>query len=156
MEEGQRGDMRIHSATSAVERRAVADRRAQPTSCWSALRSRGRRRGFRRASEGHNGYVDCPTPYVAALVLWVTLSSACDALLTLLHISNGGGEANPVMALALAYGSTTFVGLKMSMTCLGTWALSILQHVPLASIVLHILMLIYLGIMGMHAVILLS
>jgi hypothetical protein len=93
---------------------------------------------------------------MALLVLWVTLSSACDAFLTLLYISNGGAEANPLMAWVLAYGSTMFVGLKMSMTCIGTWALGVLQHVPLASIVLHILMLIYLGIMGMHAVILLS
>lgn len=148
--------MQAHSAIGSAERRVVADRRARPTSCWSALRLRGRRRGFRRAGEGRHGYVDCPTPYMALLVLWVTLSSACDAFLTLLYISNGGAEANPLMAWVLAYGSTMFVGLKMSMTCIGTWALGVLQHVPLASIVLHILMLIYLGIMGMHAVILLS
>jgi hypothetical protein len=85
------------------------------------------------------------------LVLWVTVCSAVDALLTLLYIANGGGEANPVMALAITYGHGTFIGLKMSATGLGSWALSVLQQFPLAYLVLHILTAIYLVIMGMHA-----
>lgn len=134
-----------------MEQRQHSDRRSRPTPWWSTMRLRGCRRGFRRASEGYNGFVDCPSSYVTTLVLWVTVSSACDALLTLLHIANGGGEANPVMALAMTYGDSMFVGLKMSVTCLGSWALSVLQQFPLAYLVLHLLTAIYVVIMGMHA-----
>ena len=115
------------------------------------MRLRGRRQSFRRAGEGCQGFVDCPSSHVTMLVLWVTVCSAADALLTLLHIANGGGEANPVMALAINYGHSTFMSLKMSVTCLGSWVLSVLQQFPLAYLVLHVLTAIYLVIMGMHA-----
>ena len=68
------------------------------------------------------------------LVLWVTVCSAVDALLTLLHIANGGGEANPVMALAINHGHSTFINLKISVTCLGSWDWR--QQFPLAYLVL--------------------
>ena len=137
--------------TNVNAQRQHGDRRHRPTPWWSAMRLRGRRRGFRRAGEGCQGFVDCPSPHVAMLVLWVTVCSAVDALLTLLHIANGGGEANPVMALAINYGHSTFIGLKMSVTCLGSWTLSVLQQFPLAYLVLHALTAVYLVIMGLHA-----
>jgi uncharacterized protein DUF5658 len=137
--------------TDMQPQRQPGDRRQRPTPWWSAMRLHGRRRGFRRAGEGCQGFIDCPSSYVAMLVLWVTVCSAVDALLTLLYIANGGGEANPVMALAITYGHGTFVGLKMSVTGLGSWTLSVLQQFPLAYLVLHILTAIYLVIMGMHA-----
>ena len=146
--------MATQQLTSPLERRMVHDRRVHPASSWRVLRLYGRRRGFRRAGEGHQGFVDCPTPYVVGLVLWIIMGSALDALCTLVYVSNGGGEANPFMAFALTYGSATFVWLKMGITCLGTWVLSILQQFPLALVVLHILTLIYVGIMGLHAVLL--
>jgi hypothetical protein len=43
------------------------------------------------------------------------------------------------------------MSLKMSVTCLGSWVLSVLQQFPLAYLVLHALTAIYLVIMGMHA-----
>jgi hypothetical protein len=147
--------MAIQRLTSPLERRVLHDRRVRPASGWRVLRLCGRRRGFRRAGEGYHEFVDCPTPYVVGLVLWITMGSALDALCTLVHVSNGGGEANPFMAHALTYGSATFVWLKMGITCLGTWVHSILQQFPLAVVVLHILTLVYVGIMGLHAVLLL-
>ena len=146
--------MQVHTMTQTRDRRLSADRRANSTSFWSIWRLRGRRRGFRRASDAHCGIVDCPAPWIVALVLWVTVCSALDALFTLIYISNGGAEANPVMALALTYGTSTFVNLKMGITCLGVWMLSAFQYVPLASLVLQSLTLIYLGIMGLHAILL--
>jgi hypothetical protein len=146
--------MHTHDTAGLVKQRTRPDRRVRPTSCWSTLRLRGRRKGFRRAGEGRYGYVDCPAPSVIALVLWVTVCSALDALLTLLYMANGGGEANPLMALALNYGDATFVSLKMSVTCVGTWLLSVLQQFPLAYIVLYGVTLMYLGIMGIHAMLL--
>lgn len=146
--------MDAHSTPPPVNCRRGSDRRVRPTSYWSVFRLRGRRKGFRRAGEGYHRFVDCPTPYVVSLVLWIIAGSAFDALFTLVHVSNGGGEANPVMAFAMAYGNALFVGLKMSITCAGAWALSVLQQFPLAMLVLQIVTLVYIGIMGLHAAIL--
>lgn len=120
------------------------------------MRLSGRRRGFRRAGEGHCGMADCPLPSVIVLVLGITVFSALDALFTLLYIAHGGSEANPVMALALEYGSDVFVSLKMAVTCLGVWLLSVFQFVPLAYLVLQGLALMYMLVMGIHAAVLFS
>jgi hypothetical protein len=84
------------------------------------------------------------------------VGSALDALFTLLYIANGGGEANPVMAFVLTHGNTVFVWFKMGITCIGMWILSVLQQFPLTLVVLQILTLVYIGIMGLHAMLLLS
>ena len=127
------------------QRRRRYDRRVQPTSFS--------RRSFRRASEANNQFVDCPTSSVIALALWVTFASALDALLTLIYISNGGGEANPFMDMMLAHGNRTFVVVKMCLTCTGAWALSALHLFPLANRLLHGLALMYAGILGLHLLI---
>ena len=66
------------------------DRRAHPTTLWSALRSQGRRTGFRRAGEGHQAYVDGLTRPVMALAVFVYGCAILDALLTLLYLHAGG------------------------------------------------------------------
>lgn len=141
---------------SRLDRRSWLDRREKPTSFWGALRFGGRRRGFRRDGEGQRGTVDCPMPSVIALVVWVTVCSALDAFFTLLYITNGGREANPVMAFALTYGNVTFVILKMGVTCIGVWLLGVFQHFPMAYTFLKGLVLMYLVIMGLHTMLLFS
>jgi hypothetical protein len=79
----------------SLERRHVADRRARPTTLWSALRWRGRRTGFRRAGEGHYTYVDVLARRTVVLALLVFGGSLLDALCTLRHVHQGGQEANP-------------------------------------------------------------
>lgn len=150
--------MQVRTRAQLNDRRHATDRRTNSTSTsfWSICRLRGRRRSFRRHDDARCGTIDCPAPWVIVLVLWVTVCSALDALFTLIYISNGGGEANPVMSLALTYGTSTFVNLKMGITCFGVWTLSVFQYVPLAGLVLLCLTLIYLGIMGLHAILLLS
>jgi hypothetical protein len=126
-----------------TERRVYPDRRARPTALRSALRIRGRRRGFRRAGEGRNAYVDCPAPRSVLLVGLVLMGSLFDAYMTLVHIQYGGSEANPFMALALALGPTVFVGIKMGLTGAGAWFLAAHQYFPLAYKGLHGLVLGY-------------
>lgn len=140
-------------ATPYVHRRTENDRRIQETSFWSTLRFNGRRRGFRRTSEGLNQFVDCPSPSVIALAVWVSVASALDALLTLIYISNGGGEANPFMDMALSQGNFTFVVIKMGLTCIGAWALGVLQQFPLANRLLNGLALMYAALIGLHVLI---
>ena len=97
----------------ALERRRLADRRTRPTTRWSALRWQGRRTGFRRAGEGRHGYVDGLARRTVALTLLVVVGSVLDAILTLLHLEDGGSEANPLMHVALTHGPTAFVVLKL-------------------------------------------
>lgn len=139
--------------TVLLQRRNRNDRRIQPTSFWSIFRLNGKRRSFRRASEACNQFVDCPSFPVIALAVWVTFASALDALLTLIYISNGGGEANPFMNMMLAHGNRTFVVVKMCLTCTGAWALSVLQQFPLANRILHGLALMYVALLGLHMLI---
>jgi hypothetical protein len=100
-----------------VEQRRMPDRRTRPTSfCSAAFRFRGRRAGFRRSAEGARAYIDRPSWRIILLVLFVMLSSVCDAFFTLIHLDNGGSEANPMMALVLRQGTASFLRVKMSLT----------------------------------------
>ncbi len=140
----------------SVERRALPDRRAKPTTLRSVLTLRGRRSGFRRANEGRKAFVDCPSPKVIALVLWVMIGSALDALFTLVQTTEGLREANPVMALALAYDLNLFVTLKMATAASGSWILAALQQFMLASKGLYAVAFVYLGVMALHAMLILA
>jgi hypothetical protein len=113
------------------DRRILSNRRAQPTTFWSALRWNGRRRGFRRTGEGRNAYVDCPAPCTVMLVLLIVCCSVLDAWLTLCHLADGGREGNPVMALALTAGPSVFLSVKMALSSLGAWILAAHQQFPL-------------------------
>ena len=120
-----------------LERRRLADRRARPTTLVSALRWQGRRKGFRRAGEGDQAYVDCLARRIVGLTILVCVGSILDALLTLLHLENGGCEANPLMDVALAHGSALFVVLKLGITSVAAWFLAAHQQFPLAYRGLH-------------------
>jgi hypothetical protein len=121
----------------SLERRRLADRRTRPTTLVSAIRWKGRRKGFRRAGEGRQAYVDCLARRIVGLTVLVCVCSLLDALLTLLHLEDGGCEANPLMSVALEHGTTLFVVVKLSITCLAAWYLAVHQQFPLAYRGLH-------------------
>ncbi len=120
-----------------LDRRRLRDRRARPTTLCSAGRWHGRRTGFRRAGEGHQAYVDGLARQTVVLSLFVVVGSLLDALLTLRHLQNGGGEANPLMHLALIPSPMVFLALKISLTGVGVWVLAAHQQWPLAARGLH-------------------
>ena|SRR5437867_4259646 len=134
----------------SAERRLLADRRARPTTLWSALRWRGRRKGFRRAGEERYAYVDCLTRRTVVLALMIFVCSVLDALLTLLHLADGVREANPLMSLALAHSDSLFLALKLSVTGVSAWLLAAHQHFPLAQSGLHGLAVAYAVILAYH------
>jgi Domain of unknown function (DUF5658) len=138
-----------------VDRRQIADRRSQPTTFWGIWRLGGRRKGFRRAGEAYQSYVDCPSRRVLVLLSIVIGASVLDALLTLLYLHDGGAEANPLMALAIKHGEARFVGIKMALTGIGAWLLAAHQHFPLALRGLHVLATGYVGLLLIHAALLL-
>jgi hypothetical protein len=136
-----------------VEQRRMPDRRTRPTSfCSAAFRFRGRRAGFRRSAEGDRAYIDRPSCRIILLVLFVMLSSICDALLTLIHLDNGGSEANPVMALVLGQGTASFLRVKMSLTGVGAWVLAAHERFPLACKGLHAMAIVYGILLLLHAI----
>ena len=127
----------------SLEQRSLADRRARPTTFVSAVRWQGRRTGFRRAGEGRHAYVDCLARRIVGLAVLICVCSALDALLTLLHLEDGGCEANPLMHVALAHGTTLFLTFKSSITGVAAWFLAVHQQFPLAYRGLHGLALSY-------------
>lgn len=135
-----------------AERRLCPDRRRAPTSLRAVLSPSGRRRGFRRVREGRKAFVDRPAPRVVALVIWIVVGSALDALLTPLHVAEGFDEANPIMAWLLARDVQAFVVIKIAVTALGAWILAVHQQFPLAHAALHGAAVVYLGILALHSV----
>jgi uncharacterized protein DUF5658 len=121
----------------SLERRHLVDRRAHPTTLRSALRWQGRRQGFRRSGEEYQAYVDCLAWRTVGLAILVYVGSILDAVLTLLHLQDGGSEANPLMHLALAHGPAVFVTCKLSITGVVVWFLAVHQQFPLATRGLH-------------------
>jgi uncharacterized protein DUF5658 len=121
----------------SLERRHLANRWTRPTTLWSALRWQGRRHGCRCAGEGRHVYVDCLVWRSVGLALLVVGGSALDGCLTLLHLDDGGSDANPLMHLALALAPTVFVALKLCLTGVAVWWLAAHQRFPLADRSLH-------------------
>jgi hypothetical protein len=86
------------------------------------------------------------------LAVVVYVSSILDALLTLRYLADGGGEANPLMRLALAYGPTVFVALKLGITGGAVWVLAAHQQWLLATRGLYGLVLGYGTVLVYHLV----
>lgn len=90
------------------------------------LRGRRKRSG-RRSADNPHVYVDRYTRTETSLILWLVFASVADLALTLLHLSQGGTEANPVMDWFLVHGGTAaFVAAKLGLTALP--ALFLLIH----------------------------
>jgi len=92
-----------------VDRRVTPDRRARPTRWWESLLGARRRQAGRRSDELHGIYVDQYERRDLALVGGIFLLNLFDAALTLYNLSQGIGEANPVMAAVLDLGPYAFV-----------------------------------------------
>jgi hypothetical protein len=134
------------------ERRDRHDRR-QYHNVWASFRFSGRRQGARRNGEGENTYVDRPARHVIILAYMIISCSILDALLTLLYIERGGGEANPVMAVAIDFGMTAFVSVKMALTIFGIGLLTLHQNFRLGLRGLYSVTIIYLVLLAYHGII---
>ena len=115
-----------------------------------------RQRACQRSRGAVHACLDGLSPRIVLLVIFVLTCSALDALFTLLHIQQGGTEANPIMALLLQQGSATFVGFKMSLTSCGALVLAGYQHVWLGIQGLYLLSLVYGGLLVYHGIIFFS
>lgn len=134
--------------------RSQIDRRQKPTPMLSRYWLRGRRReAGRRDGDSPHVYVDRYTRIETALILWVVLASIADLGLTLLHLHQGGSEANPIMDWFLVRGGITwFVVAKIALTAVPSLFLLLHARFRGAWTALWCLSVMYLALMGFHAV----
>ncbi|HEX2494070.1 MAG TPA: DUF5658 family protein [Steroidobacter sp.] len=107
-----------------VERRSGVERRRTTISAFWRGALRPRRRGGRRASDQDYPIVDWHSPRVLALVITIVCLCALDGGLTLLLLSHGATEENPLMAVFLPDRPGWFAAVKLSLTSLGVCVLA--------------------------------
>ena len=141
---------RLTSVRATIYKRIVPDRRRCPTTLVSTLRYGGRRRAFRREEERQEQYLDHLPPHLALVAVSIFIMSAADAVCTLVHIAQGGSEANPAMSWLLLNGITLFLVTKAFMTIVGVTFLAVHQNFRLTVPTLYAVMCGYAALMGFH------
>jgi hypothetical protein len=106
-----------------ADRRSGLDRRERLA--WSLVYGGvwPRRRSGRRASDHHRPVIDWHGPGLLTSSILILLLCAADAFLTLLLLTHGAYEANPVMAMFVYDDVRSFAALKMALTGGGVLAL---------------------------------
>ena len=94
-----------HTHNKAAERRSGPDRRQRPTPMLSryALFG-GRRRTVRRDEEREGAFVDVHGPRILLMTVSIVALNLLDAWFTLLFLSHGGQELNPMVQFVLDLG----------------------------------------------------
>lgn len=96
-----------------VDSRARRDRRKQPTPMFSRYAFfGGRRAAHRRGAEQGQGFVDVHGHGLFAVVTGLAALNILDAFFTILFLSYGGEELNPIVQLSLDMGMWSFIALK--------------------------------------------
>jgi len=78
----------------------------------STFKYGGRRKNFRRDGEGRNQYVDRPSPRTIVVTFVIFVLSTLDAVLTTIHLGNGGSELNPLMDQIIQSGFQSVMIIK--------------------------------------------
>lgn len=106
-----------------IERRSYVDRRRPSlASLWHGAR-RPRRRLARRATDRLYPVIDWHSPRVLALVLAILGLCVLDGVMTVVLMSHGAVEVNPVMALFLPHRLGWFAATKLALTGVGMFVL---------------------------------
>lgn len=101
------------------ERRSGAERRRLTVAAYWRGALNPRRRLGRRESDRVYPIVDWHSPRVLALVLFILGLSGLDGVLTVMLLSHGANEVNPVMALFVPHNLGWFAAVKLGLTSLG-------------------------------------
>lgn len=121
------------AAAENFEGRARSDRRERPTprlSPWSFVG--GRRTEPRRVHELEGSFVDIYRSGLLFAILWVALMNAADSFFTIIHLQNGGQEANPLAGWLLLTGRISFVLIKSTIISLALLVLCVHKNFHLA------------------------
>ena len=108
------------------EERRRSARRQEPTRPWSRLIGHPLRRADGRRLTDRAHYVDVYTRKDVGLLLGVFLLNVADAFFTMMWLSRGGREANPVMDFFLDIGPGAFIVQKCFIV--GIWLVVLLVH----------------------------
>lgn len=101
------------------ERRSGAERRHMTVAAYWRGALNPRRRFGRRTTDRIYPIVDWHSPRVLALVMLILGLSALDGVLTIMLISQGANEANPIMALLVPHNLGWFAVTKLGLTSAG-------------------------------------
>ncbi len=102
-----------------VERRQAADRRRMKLSSYVYGSLNPRRRAGRRSSDRDYPVVDWHPPRLLLVAVLILLLCVFDAVMTLVLMTHGAIEANPVMAMILPRGLGWFAAVKLTLTSIG-------------------------------------
>ena len=101
-----------------IERRSGLDRRKRKTAILSKYWLMGKRSVVRREEDRQKPYrLDRHSHKILSVILLVIMLSILDAALTLVLISHGATEINPIMAYFLNHGPLVFFWSKYLLTC---------------------------------------
>ena len=99
-----------------IDRRSGIDRRTVTLAAyWHGARN-PRRRGGRRATDVHYPIVDWHSPRLLIPVLTILALCVLDGMLTVLLMTHGAAEMNPVMAFFLPHNLLWFALVKLALT----------------------------------------
>lgn len=141
------------AAAMATEQRRQSDRRSRPTPMLSryALWG-GRRRHVRRDAEREGSFVDVHGPRLFGMVVAILALNLLDAWFTLVFLSHGGKELNPMVQAVLDLGSHPWPFLLLKTVGIGVLCgyLTLAKNFRSARIGLWLVFLGYAALLGWH------
>jgi hypothetical protein len=110
----------MHATDRVIpERRSGIERRQLTLKAFLRGALNPRRRAGRRATDRAYAIIDWHSPRVLALVMLILGLSTLDGVLTLLLLTQGANEVNPLMALFVPHDLGWFAAIKLGLTSLG-------------------------------------
>ncbi len=124
-------DRREHGVAprDALERRSGPDRRTRIARALVYGSFHPRRRGPRREGDEGPGAIDWYHPWWLAIATLILTLCAGDAVLTVVLISRGAYELNPLLKPLIDGSGALFVGVKIGLTGAGVVLLIVLSRV---------------------------
>jgi hypothetical protein len=113
-----------------IERRSGIDRRKTRLGGIRQLLFSGRRSNLRRADDRRKlAIMDHYSPRILAVIVLILVLSLVDAVLTLILISYGAVELNPIMAYFISKGDSTFLVAKYLLTAISVTIVVFINYV---------------------------
>ncbi|GFE78246.1 hypothetical protein GCM10011487_02460 [Steroidobacter agaridevorans] len=113
------------------DRRSGVERRHYSIAAYWRGALNPRRRMGRRTTDRVYTIIDWHSPRVLALVLLILGLSTLDGVLTLMLMSQGAQEVNPVMALFVPHNLGWFAAIKLTLTSVGAAILVVCARMKL-------------------------
>ncbi|CAB1082037.1 hypothetical protein D1AOALGA4SA_9675 [Olavius algarvensis Delta 1 endosymbiont] len=127
-----------HASQPCAANRRDEDRRKNQKASLKYFLFNGRRERIRRAEDNQKAvFFDRYPPKLFAAIAAILMLSIFDALLTLILISKGSTELNPVMAYFLQHGLLPFIVAKYILTSFGVVILLIFKNVFLTRVKMY-------------------